>query len=146
MTKFDSSRNCQNHIMRQQLRERSNMICELKAAGHILTDEQQVQEVIRSLPDSWLHMMVNMTHNESIRTFNDIEHHLELEVKRLEATKLFDRVYMTESNSHKASSFKYKRVIIITRRVRNLILIRGIQMLRSAQGVDALTRKMTNLR
>ena len=87
----------------------SNIVCDLKSTKHILTDEQQVQEVIRSLPDSWLHMMVNMTHNESIRTFNDIEHHLELEVKRLEATKLFDRVYMVESSSRKALDFKRKR-------------------------------------
>jgi uncharacterized protein YjiS (DUF1127 family) len=36
--------------MRQHLREMSNMISELKDAGHILIDEQQVQAVIRSLP------------------------------------------------------------------------------------------------
>ena len=37
-------------------------------------------------------MKVNMTHNENIKTFKDIEHHLELEVERLEAAKLSDNV------------------------------------------------------
>ena len=64
------------------------MITELKSAGHQLTDEQQVQAVIRSLPASWEHMKVNMTHNESIKTFADIAHHLELEDERLESAKL----------------------------------------------------------
>ena len=50
-----------------------------------------------------------MTHNKSIRTFNDIEHHLELEAKCLEVAKLFDRVYMVESSSRKALDFKRKR-------------------------------------
>lgn len=50
-----------------------------------------------------------MTHNESIKTFNDIEHHLELEAKHFEVAKLFYRVYMAESSSHKASSYKCKR-------------------------------------
>ena len=54
-------------------------------------------------------MKVNMTYNESIRAFNDIEHHLELEAKRLEAVKLSDRVYMAESSSRKALDFKCKR-------------------------------------
>ncbi|KAH9779106.1 cysteine-rich receptor-like protein kinase 10 [Citrus sinensis] len=54
-------------------------------------------------------MKVNMTYNESIRAFNDIEHHLELEVERLETVKLSDRVYMAESSSRKALDFKRKR-------------------------------------
>ena len=48
------------------LRGMSSMIRDLNAAGHILTDEQQVQAVIRSLPDSWLHMKQTFTHNENI--------------------------------------------------------------------------------
>ncbi|KAH9679445.1 hypothetical protein KPL71_026137 [Citrus sinensis] len=79
--KFDSYRTRQNHTIRQHLREMSNMICELK---------------------------VNMTHNESIRAFNEIDHHLELEVERLEAAKHSDNIYMAESSSCKASGFKRK--------------------------------------
>ena len=50
--KLDSYRKCQNYTEKQHLREMSNMNHELKAAGHILTGEQQVQAVIRSLLDS----------------------------------------------------------------------------------------------
>ena len=42
------------------------MICELKDTGHVLTDEQQVQAVIRSLPHSWEHLKMHLTHNENI--------------------------------------------------------------------------------
>uniref|UniRef100_A0A2N9IIB0 Uncharacterized protein n=1 Tax=Fagus sylvatica TaxID=28930 RepID=A0A2N9IIB0_FAGSY len=35
----------------EHLRKMSAMVCELKAAGNNLTDEQQIQAVIRSLPD-----------------------------------------------------------------------------------------------
>ena len=40
--KFDSYWKQPNHTIRQHLREMSNMVCELKSAGHVLTDEQQV--------------------------------------------------------------------------------------------------------
>ncbi|KAJ9687266.1 hypothetical protein PVL29_015943 [Vitis rotundifolia] len=57
------------------------MIRELKASRHVFIDEQQVEIVIRSLPRSWEHMMVNMIHNERVNTFDDIVRHLELEVE-----------------------------------------------------------------
>jgi gag-polypeptide of LTR copia-type len=66
--KFDTYKKRPNHSMRQHLREMSNMISELKDVGHILTDEQQIQSVIRSLPYTWEHMKVNLTHNEGIKT------------------------------------------------------------------------------
>ncbi|KAF5799909.1 hypothetical protein HanRHA438_Chr07g0318991 [Helianthus annuus] len=50
--KFDQYIKKPDHTMKKHLREMSNMISDLKNAGHILTDEQQVQEVIRSLPQS----------------------------------------------------------------------------------------------
>ena len=77
--RFDGYKKRQDHSMRQHLNAMSNMISELRAAGHQLTDEQQVQAVIRSLPRSWEHMRVNLTHNESIKTFNDVARHVELE-------------------------------------------------------------------
>ncbi|KAK0583239.1 hypothetical protein LWI29_034969 [Acer saccharum] len=88
--KFDTYRKRQNHDMRQHLREMSNMIRELKSAGHTLTDEQQIQAVIRSLPNSWENMKINMTHNDNIKTFDDISRHVELEDERLEAAKASD--------------------------------------------------------
>ena len=106
--KFDTYKKRQNHNMRQHLREMSNMIRELKSAGHALTDEQQVQAVIRSLPNNWEHMKINMTHNDNIKTFDDIARHLELEDERLEAAKSSGQAYVAESNPRRASGFKRK--------------------------------------
>ena len=57
------------------------MIRELKTSEHVFTNEQQVRTVIKSLPKRWEHMVVNMTHNESVKNFDDIVRHLELEVE-----------------------------------------------------------------
>ena len=57
------------------------MIKELKTSRHVFIDEQQVEAVIKSLPKSCEHMVVNMTHDKSVKTFDDIVCHLELEVK-----------------------------------------------------------------
>jgi hypothetical protein len=81
----------------------SNMISELKNVGHILTDEQQVQAVIRSLSYIWEHMKVNLTHNEGIKTLNDVFRHLELEEVRIETSKpqkTETTVHLTGSSSH----------------------------------------------
>ena len=85
--KFDGYKKRQDHSMRQHLTTMSNMISQLRAAGHVLTDEQQVQAVIRSLPKSWEHMRVNLTHNDSIKKFEDVARHVELEEDRLMAEK-----------------------------------------------------------
>jgi gag-polypeptide of LTR copia-type len=45
--KFDTYKKRPNHNMHQHLREISNMISELNDDGHILTDEQYVQAMIR---------------------------------------------------------------------------------------------------
>ena len=60
------------HTMTEHLRMMFEMICDLKVARNVLTDEQQVQAVIRSLPDSWINMKQIMTHNENIENFADI--------------------------------------------------------------------------
>ncbi|KAI9169131.1 hypothetical protein LWI28_007482 [Acer negundo] len=106
--KFDTYMKRQNHDMRQQLREMSNMIRELKSAGHSLIDEQQIQAVIRSLPNSWENMKINMTHNDNIKNFDDISRHVELEDERLEAAKAFGQLYMVESRKRKTKSFMRK--------------------------------------
>ena len=48
-----------------------------------------------------------MTHNENIKSFNDVARHLELEVECLEAAKPSGFVYMAETNSRRA--FRPKR-------------------------------------
>ena len=50
--KFDGYKKRQNQTMRQHLTVMSNMISELRSARHEMTDEQQVQAVIRSLPSN----------------------------------------------------------------------------------------------
>ena len=57
------------------------MIRELKISGHVFTNKQQVEAIIKSLPKSCEHMVVNMTHDKSVKTFDNIFCHLELEVK-----------------------------------------------------------------
>ena len=58
--KFDTYRLHPNSSIRQHLREMSNMIRELKSLGHNISDEQQVQAVIRSLPASWKDIKIHM--------------------------------------------------------------------------------------
>ena len=94
--------------MTEHLRGMSSMIRDLNAAGHILTDEQQVQAVIRSLPDSWLHKKQILTHNENINFFKDISRHVELEADRIVVNQTAQAL-LTEANSHKTSGFKCKK-------------------------------------
>ena len=85
------------------------MIRELKTSRHVLTNEQQVKAVIRSLPNNWKHMVVNMTHNESVKNFDDIVRHLELEAEQLVVARSNEQAYVAESSSYKSSSFKHNR-------------------------------------
>ena len=65
--------------------------------------------MIRSLPSSWETMCQNLIHNENIKTFDDVAHHLELEAKCLEATKPISSVHMAETSSCKAVRPKRKQ-------------------------------------
>ena len=72
-------------MMTQHLTVISNMISELRDTGHEMIDEQQLQAVIRSLPSNWEHMHINLTHNDNIKTFDDVARHVELEEDQLHA-------------------------------------------------------------
>ena len=85
------------------------MIRELKVAENNLSDEQQVQASICSLPDTWVQMRVNMTHNENIKTFDDLSRHLELEAERLKVAKANNSSYTAQSGSRKPSGLKHKK-------------------------------------
>ena len=87
----------------------SNMISELRDAGRVLTDEQQVQVVIRFLPHNWEHMKMHLTHNENIKTLDVVAHHMELEKKRLLAKKPSTNVYMIGLNSQCGKGHKCKQ-------------------------------------
>ncbi|XP_031251290.1 uncharacterized protein LOC116109196 [Pistacia vera] len=98
--KLDTYKKQPNYTMRQHLRQMSNMINELRDAGHVLTDEQQAQVVIQSLPHGWEHMKIHLTHNHVIKTLQDVVRHLGLEEDRISANnKANTDVYITESNS-----------------------------------------------
>ena len=76
--KSDTYKKHPDHIMKKHMRHMSNMISELKDAGHTLTDEQEVQAVIRSLPNSWEHMKMHLILNKCIKIMEDAMHHLKL--------------------------------------------------------------------
>ncbi|GAV60285.1 UBN2_2 domain-containing protein [Cephalotus follicularis] len=83
--KFEMYKN--KNSMTQHLRIMSAMIRDLKNAGNVLSDEQQVQDVIRYLPDSWVSMRQILTHNENIKNFANVSRHVELEAEREEPTR-----------------------------------------------------------
>ena len=80
----------------------SNMIIELGVVGHEMTYEQQVQVVICSLPNHLKHMRVNLTHDDNIKTFDDVARHVELEEDHLFIEKLVQKAFMTENKSRGA--------------------------------------------
>ena len=50
-----------------------------------------------------------MTHNESVKTFNDIVHHLELKVEWLVVARPNEQAYVAESSWCKTFGFKRNR-------------------------------------
>ncbi|GAV61396.1 UBN2_2 domain-containing protein [Cephalotus follicularis] len=85
--KFEMYKKDPKNSMTEHLRIMSAMIRDLKNAENALSDEQQVQTVIRSLPDSWVSMRQILTHNENIKNFADVSRHVELEAESEEATR-----------------------------------------------------------
>ena len=94
--------------LKKNLRQLSNMISELKDECHTLTYEQQVQAVIRSLPQNWEHVEMHFTHNENIKTLEDAMRHLELKEDRLMASKTSVDAYMASSSSQSGKWCKRK--------------------------------------
>ena len=99
--KFENYKMWLNHTMKQHLREMKRMIRELKISGHVFTNKQQVEAIIKSLPKSCEHMVVNMTHDKSVKTFDNIFCHLELEVKWLMVARPNEQAHVAESSSRK---------------------------------------------
>uniref|UniRef100_A0A2N9EY28 Integrase catalytic domain-containing protein n=1 Tax=Fagus sylvatica TaxID=28930 RepID=A0A2N9EY28_FAGSY len=106
LLKFEVYRKDPKHTMTGHLRMMSKMIHDLKVVGNVLTDEQQVQVVIRSLHDSWVSMKQTMTHNENIKNFANISRHVELEVEHQKATK--STALIAYGGQCKPNGFKHK--------------------------------------
>lgn len=88
-----------------------NMIAQLESFGYLLLDEQQVRTMILSIPNNWVHLKVNFTHNDSIKIFYDVE--------RLGAAKTAFNFFVTESSSTKSSGFKHKKIWKINEKDKN---------------------------
>ena len=86
----------------------SNMITQLKSVVHVLLDEQQVQAVIRSLPNNCENWKVHLTHNDKIKTLSDVARHVEVEDERLGVAKAVFNIFVVESSGTKSSGFKRK--------------------------------------
>ena len=65
--------------------------------------------MIRSLPNAWEHLKINLTHNDNIKTFDDVARHVKLEEDRLLADKPDGQAYMTESKKFGASGTGQKK-------------------------------------
>ena len=86
------------------------MISQLLSVGHILSEEQQVLEVIRSLPNNLEHLKVNLTFNDSIKTLSDVECHVEHEDERLCAAKDASSAFVAELSGTKSSSSNARKI------------------------------------
>ncbi|GAV73343.1 UBN2_2 domain-containing protein, partial [Cephalotus follicularis] len=85
--KFEMYKKEPKNSMTEHLRIMSAMIKDLKNAKVALSDEQQVQAVIRSLPNSWVNRRQILTHTENIKNFADVSRHVKLEAEREEAIR-----------------------------------------------------------
>ena len=56
-------------------------------------------------------MKVNMIYDESIKTFDDVCHHIEFKDECLEVAKSSGHSYVTKSSSRKDPSFKHKNKV-----------------------------------
>ena len=94
--------------MAKHLRVMGLLIKDLQSMGVALTDEQQLLGVIRSLPEpEWSQMKLIMTHNENIKTFDDVSCHLELEAELIEVNRA--TIFVAKVNKYEGFRPKRKR-------------------------------------
>ncbi|KAK4420086.1 hypothetical protein Salat_2421500 [Sesamum alatum] len=76
------------HSVIQHLDVMNDMIRELKNAGIMLSDEQQVLAVLKSLPEqTWGHVKLVLTHNEQIKMIDSVVSYPKLEADRKESKR-----------------------------------------------------------
>lgn len=101
-----------SHSVAEHLRIMSAMIRDLKAAGREVDDEEQVLNVIRSLPDepvSWANFKLLMAHSEHVKTFSEIARHLEMEVERQKAIAPSHVAFVAHGRESKKTKHRSKR-------------------------------------
>ena len=107
--KFDNFVLLPNVTIRQHLRAMQNLIRELIEEGGTLSDAQQVQAVLKSLPRNWDTMKHTITHNGNIKTFADVARHIQLEDDRMEHEKPKGHALLTEGKDSSSSKSKSKK-------------------------------------
>ena len=91
-------------------------------------------------------MKINMTHNDNIKTFNDIKHHLELEDDRLKAAKTSNQLYMANSKLQKALGFKHKSGSNTFQKERKIVLAQGKPNIRKHMREKRTGQKKDNIK
>jgi len=92
-----------------------SMVRDLKVAGEEISKEEQVLNVIRVLPsqpDHWKNVKLFMTHSEYMKTFAEIQSHLEMEEACLKKFSFSNTVLVTKGNrprSNKNRGRLYKK-------------------------------------
>jgi len=84
----------------------SAMVCDLKAAGREIFEEEHVMNVIQALlsqPEHWKHVKLVMTHSEHMKTFAAIQSHLEMEEECLKMFSSSNAALVTEGNRSRSS-------------------------------------------
>ena len=87
-------------------------------------------------------MRINLTHNDNIKTFDDVAHHVELEEYRLLAEKPIYEAFITENKSREAQGSRTKvkvRVLKAKEEMKPVIVDRSINA-RNALVKEARTR------
>ena len=93
------------HIMAKNFTIIPAMIRKMKVTGYYLTDKKQVLAIIRSLLESsWGQVKLVLTHNEAIKTFDGISHHLELQAEQRNMSR--NTVALVAQNGLKCGGFK----------------------------------------
>ena len=107
---FDPFKMASGASIHDHLRKMTEIINDLLEAGSVLTNEQKISSVLRSLPDSWDTVRTMLMYNTSITNLSDLSHHLKLHVDTMatEATisALFAQTKGNPTQKQKKQKFK----------------------------------------
>lgn len=98
---MDSSR-----TMTEHLRIMSGVIRDLKAAGKEISEGEQVLNVIKALPiesQHWNHVKTILTYSDNIKTFAEVQSHIEMEEERLKMLGTSHVAFVAKGNRPKGN-------------------------------------------
>ena len=82
--KIDVYRMAPGVNLKDHLRKMNQMNVDLARARNVLTEDQTIIVVLRSLPDSWRSIKQILTNSKAVKTFQDLCRYLELEAQRVQ--------------------------------------------------------------